>query len=178
MNNHVMLDLETIDSGPNAAILSIGACKFDPNSNMSTAAFYARISTQEQLELFDRTKSADTMKWWSEQTEQARRVFQEPTMHVQDALDGFETFCMGTQGMWGNGATFDNVILSNLYIAARRDVPWKFYHNYCFRTVKAMGKAAGIIPPPFTGTPHYALDDACHQAQHCQTIFKALNLKI
>ena len=65
--------------------------------------------------------------------------------------------------MWGNGATFDNVILANAYRGAGLPVPWKFWNDKCYRTIK------GFFPQiklQRIGTHHNAQDDAESQAWH------------
>ena len=63
---HLMIDLETLATTPDAAILTIGACKFDPRSNDIDATFYERIQLDSQ-ENYDRTINEDTLAWWSKQ---------------------------------------------------------------------------------------------------------------
>ena len=73
--------------------------------------------------------------------------------------------------VWGNGATFDNVILSNAYKAAGMEQPWKFWDDRCYRTVK------GLLPDikiERLGTHHNAVYDAMSQARHLQFLFKKL----
>jgi hypothetical protein len=71
--------------------------------------------------------------------------------------------------LWGNGAVFDNVILSNAYAACAIDKPWKFWNDKCYRTLK------GLYPQielERTGTHHNALDDAVSQANHAVKILQ------
>src|SRR3546814_21157415 len=64
-----------------------------------------------------------------------------------------------------NGASFYNVSLASLDRTFGRKVPWPHTADRCFRTLKAIGKANDVKPPPFLGVPHNALDDALHQAE-------------
>ena len=68
--------------------------------------------------------------------------------------------------VWGNGATFDNVILRNAYQKTGLDCPWPFWQDRCYRTLKNL---APDIDRPELGTLHQALNDATVQAQHMQT---------
>jgi len=46
MNNHVMIDLETLDVLPTATILTIGAVKFDPFGDLQKEkqdTFYVKV---------------------------------------------------------------------------------------------------------------------------------------
>jgi hypothetical protein len=180
---HCMIDLETVDSGPNAAILSIGACIFDPSSDVLASSFYTRISIPDQLANYERAQSANTMKWWEDQTEEARKVFYEPAYDVEYALIQFTKYLTNDYTnddvcVWGNGVGFDNVILRNLFTASRFPVPWKFYNDRDYRTIKNLLLPREYVKPEFVGTPHYAVDDAIHQAKNLQAIFKVLKLTI
>ena len=66
--------------------------------------------------------------------------------------------------MWGNGATFDNVILRSSYKAIGQEAPWKFYDDRCYRTLKSLANIPMVQIDE--ATPHFALDDARVQAQH------------
>lgn len=65
--------------------------------------------------------------------------------------------------LWGNGSDFDNVILASAYRSCNLEVPWKFWNNRCYRTVKALRPDIKIHR---SGTYHNALDDAVSQAEH------------
>ena len=39
--------------------------------------------------------------------------------------------------VWGNGATFDNVILSNAFAACNIERPWSYKSDRCYRTLKS-----------------------------------------
>lgn len=174
---HVMLDLETLDTAPTAVIVSIGACLFDPNTGEIGETFYALPERKRQANA-GRTTSAATLRWWDEEAQAtARHVFDAPTTGTRQALYGFSQFIpMSVDGVWGNGAAFDNTIVRDAFHQFDVEPP-PFWADRCFRTIKALGKANGIEPPPFQGTPHNALDDAVHQAQHFGVISQALGLR-
>ena len=78
MSDQVMIDIETLSSASNAAIVSIGACMFDMTKGADYAdpedsflvgidpEYYPTICPGE----FD--ISARTCKWWSQQSDAAR----------------------------------------------------------------------------------------------------------
>ena len=43
---HLMIDLETLATTPDAAILTIGACTFDPKGSEICTQFYERIELE------------------------------------------------------------------------------------------------------------------------------------
>jgi hypothetical protein len=72
--------------------------------------------------------------------------------------------------IWGNGADFDNVILSSAYRNTGHVTPWGTYKNRCYRTIKSANRHVAMAR---TGTHHNALDDAKSQAQHLIRIWAA-----
>lgn len=80
--------------------------------------------------------------------------------------------------VWGNGATFDNVILGNAYKATRLRQPWFFANDRDVRTIVDLGRQLRGIDPKkdleLEGVAHNALDDAKFQVRYVSEIFKAL----
>lgn len=170
----VMLDLETLDSGSNAAILSIGAQVFDFEEATLGATFYHVVDAEHSVKYFSRVKSAETMDWWAQQSPEARAVFDEPKLILPLALSGFTGWFAQEAGtsaeMWGNGPDFDNVILSNAFRAVKMKQPWSHRSNRCYRTLVSLIPNA-IIWPTRSGTHHNALADATFQAQCALSAF-------
>ena len=54
---HIMIDTETLDIGPDAVILSLGAVKFDLDSDeIDDQGFYASVSLDSNLDAGRRIK--------------------------------------------------------------------------------------------------------------------------
>ncbi len=154
-----MVDLETSDTLAWAAIRSIGACMFDGKQVVRT--FYQNVDPASCVAL-GMCESEDTVKWWAAQGEEARRVLEPDQVDIRTALKRFaEWYGREPVPTWGNGANFDNVVLANAFRICGMDVPWPYYMDRCYRTVRTL---AATALPPFTGVKHYALDDAIHQA--------------
>lgn len=168
--SQIMLDIETMGNGSQAAIIAIGAVAFDING--IHAKFYAQCSLESSVKA-GLAMDTSTILWWLQQSEQARAAFKgnESADPVEEALRLFSWFCMenSVSGMWGNGATFDNVIMSNAYKLTGLEQPWKFWHDRCYRTVKSMYPDMKFVR---TGTHHNAVDDAESQALHLIDIYK------
>lgn len=172
---HIMLDLETLDTSASAVVLSIGAVKFEKDEpGWLGEKFYMVLETEDQL-FRGRSTSESTIRWWQNQSESARAIFEVEKTPADVALDKLFDF-MGLPGdckVWGNGAAFDNVILTNLFATYGLEAPWNFWDDRCFRTLKAeFGHLTS--KPKFVGTEHHALDDAVHQAKWCQAIYQGL----
>lgn len=170
---HVMIDLETFDTGPRAAIISIGACFFDPETGEIGDKFHIGIDWNDAIKRG--TVSGDTLRWWFAQEPSAiERLLNLPTVPVETALRDLSNFCgWANPYVWGNGSTFDITILENAY--GRDQAPWKFWNTRDVRTVVHM--ARGILEKDqisFEGVQHDALDDAIYQAKYVSEMWQVL----
>ncbi|PAJ68762.1 hypothetical protein CJF42_26255 [Pseudoalteromonas sp. NBT06-2] len=121
------------------------------------------------------------------QSEDARAVFKDGgATELTTALHEFSEWIsqiekLKSRIIWGNGATFDNVILRNAYQACSLEVPWVFYNDRDVRTIVDLGRTLRNFnlkkDMPFTGTVHNALDDAKHQAKYVSAIYQALKIE-
>lgn len=164
---HVMIDLETMGTDPNAAIVAIGAVAFDiERGYVDPNGFYAQVSLSSATKMGG-TIDPDTVMWWLKQDDAARKELSaRPGEHIVDTLEelsAWMTFHTANPKVWGNGASFDNVILRAAYDRAGMRAPWDWWNDRCYRTAKALNLR--IIFERF-GTHHHALHDARTQAEH------------
>lgn len=192
MSVHVMLDLETWGSGPKALPVSIGAVKFDDVSILDR--FHVGIDVKSLPRDLGCIIDPDTMLWWmDEERADARREWLAlEKVDIRTALEGFWLWYESTPGdeipldpadaphaygeklpIWGNGATFDNVILRNAYDACGMEYPAPFWKDWCYRTVKNLRPD---IKLQRVGTHHSAVDDAESQARHLQELARTLGV--
>ena len=161
---HLMLDIETFGTTPGCVVLSIGAVEFDLNG--IKGEFHAHIDVDSSTTLGLKV-DAHTVMWWLDQSKEAQNaLLQADTFPIQDVLDAFsDTFEWKDLKIWANGASFDFPILEAVYKAAHRNVPWKYYNQMDFRTMKNLVPNNSYellrVRP---GTAHNALDDARAQA--------------
>lgn len=182
MSIHVMLDLETFDTGNNALPVSIGAVKFDAEKIVDR--LHVGIDPVDtQLRFPSLRIGADCMLWWfaAERDEARKQWLELGKVDLFAALDGFAMWCGQTpaneQGsLWGNGSTFDNVVLRNAYKAAKLEFPFSFRKDACYRTLKNL--APKDVEFERIGTHHNAVDDAESQAVHLQKICAALGIEL
>ena len=179
---NIMVDLETLGTRADSVILSIGAVRFDLDSEeMDNDAFYASISIDSNHDAVQRHISEETMIWWLGRTPEAQRVFTEPKITLLAALEDFALWTgmdpedrYNNTRIWSNGADFDIPMLTHAFDTNGIAVPWKFYNTGCFRTIKNMPKAKKV-PKPVNVLAHNALQDAVAQAKHLQAMWKVLN---
>lgn len=187
--NDVMVDLETLATTADAAIISIGAVKFDLSSDeLDNDGFYASVSMESNID-YGRRISEDTMRWWMQQSEDARKVFTEPKQGIDDALEAFTSWlvngetdpvkraiAMKDTRIWSNGANFDEPILAHALTQCRMEIPWKFWNVRCFRTFKNLPGAKDINVAR-VGVHHNAVADALTQAKVAQAIYAKLFMR-
>lgn len=158
--NNIMVDLETMGNNSKSAIVAIGAVRF---GKTITDEFYKIVDLRSSLDVGLQV-DADTILWWLKQSNEARGEFDKPSLTLPTALLDFSTWVGADPLVWGNGAPFDNVVLSNAYDACEINRPWHYSADRCYRTVKDM--YPNIKKSPRIGTHHNALDDAINQANH------------
>lgn len=182
--NHIMLDIETLGTDPRSVVVAIGAVVFDPYTGEFGESLYRELTNdlQRQVEK-GRVMDAGTVVWWMQQSDEARKVFSKKEwpdrVTTVSALSDFALMVKKNGGenvrIWGNGAAFDNVVLSTLYEDMDVIKPWGHRNDRCFRTLKA--EFGGDLELSRYGTHHNALDDAMTQARQLVQIMKHLKGK-
>lgn len=172
---HIMCDIETLGKGNKAVIASIGMVNFDPFTNKIHDSFYVAVDP-ESCQSLGLTLDASTVMWWMQDERAPARsaMMQESRISLPEALYGLVDWFGADKPVWGNGATFDNVIMRSAFEACGIDVPWMFWNDRCYRTLK---NTAPHIKLERIGTYHNALDDALSQAKHMQQVVKYLGLE-
>ena len=161
----VMVDLETASTQPDAAILAIGATRFDVDYDCD---FYVNVSVESCTELGLHV-CPNTMEWWEKQSDAAKESLKHNKQPITDALKMFRKWVVEQEhrpskvSVWGNGAAFDNVILRSAFRAAGVDCPWPYYNDMCFRTISTLSIPRNQRTKP--EIPHHALYDAKAQAK-------------
>ncbi|EIF2207588.1 3'-5' exoribonuclease, partial [Escherichia coli] len=161
---HLMIDLETMGKNPDAPIISIGAIFFDPQTGEMGPEFSKTIDLETAGGVIDR----DTIKWWLKQSREAQSAILTDEIPLDDALLQLREFIDENSGeffvqVWGNGATFDNVILRRSYERQGIPCPWRYTNDRDVRTMVALGLVMDFdarTTIPFEGERHNALNDA------------------
>lgn len=172
----IMLDIETLGNGSNAVIIAIGAVKFIPERGVINDRFYSRVDPQSCMDVGMQCDGS-TILWWLQQSDEARSQFKGKLPGIKECLTGFAAWVQRQLNesvrVWGNGATFDNVIVANAYKALKMERPWKYNEDRCYRTVKALFPS--VQPVKSAGSVvHRADHDAEYQALHLMKIWPNL----
>ena len=178
---HIVIDLETLSTQPNALVLSIGAVGLNKYGDiLPGAGFHLPIDPAAQQKR--RHVDIGTQQWWAGikcPIARCASIDAPATTQalVENALTAFSDFVnewsdQDTVCIWGNGCSFDNVILATLYQDWNKPLPWRFWNDRDMRTITAIFPHLKLLP--FDGFKHHALDDAMHEAQQLSAAIKHL----
>lgn len=168
--NDIMLDLETFSTDVNAVVVSISAVEFDYETGEIGREFEMGLNINEQT-ANGGVIDGDTVMWWLEQSDEARaKLLNVISCPIIDVLKEFNTFCteVAPERLWGNGSTFDNVILRQLYKRCKVDFVVPFWADADVRTIVSIfniDKREFV----FAGVPHNGIDDCKFQITYITT---------
>jgi hypothetical protein len=175
----LMLDLETLSLGDRATVTAIGAVVFD----LETVHYGELIlpTVQPQIRM-GRTVRWDTVVWWLEQEEAARKevaVKDHDRVSVEKALQQLTRLYRDNEivEVWGNGSNFDVSIMDTLYADYIQVPPWTYKQVRDLRTLASLVPKADTLMPAKdegAGVKHSAIDDAYRQAIWAQRMLKEL----
>jgi len=169
---YCMLDLETLGTRPGDTILSLGACLFKPDGEI-TSTLYMTINQRSSKEAGLRAQKS-TIEWWQKQSAEAQAAAFKGELSLESALKQFKMWLPPeTTLVYGNGANFDNALLAAAYRVLKMDPPWPYWNDRCYRTISSMFMKTKIER---TGTYHNALDDAKTQVARLAHMVKESGL--
>lgn len=182
----VMIDLETMSSESNAAIISIGAVQFGHGKHPDASVqFYEKIhpASAESNGHVDR----GTMEWWDKQDPAARTEAFSGQQTLIETLHNFHTWIKTNFGdpeqveLWSKGADFDLVVLRNAYYAVQESYPFNFRMHRCYRTLENLMppglRNLAIQSAGLNALKHTALNDAKYQAIIANTALANMNFE-
>jgi exodeoxyribonuclease VIII len=146
VSSDLMIDLETLGTGPDAAIVSIGALHFDRHSaNLHQAVSFYRVIGLEGWSHYEFGEiDASTFRWWLGQSKAAQDSLfsaeaQRAAVSPLGALDGLCQFIEESKpdAVWANSPNFDIRLLHALARRGGRTLPIDFRAERCTRTYEA-----------------------------------------
>lgn len=169
--SHLMLDIETLATTPDAVILTIAAQSFDPFGQVYLDRYYyARITLDSQE---DRSINDATIDWWATQPEAQAEAFNEHNrIDLNSALADLYKLAWQHDIIWAQGPTFDINILEHAYRSRNLKQPWQYYKIRDSRTLFSLW--TDCPKPPAS---HHALEDCRRQIELVQLTLKQLNIK-
>lgn len=156
----LMLDIETLGVTPGCVVLSIGAVEC--NNGKIVKEFHQHINVESAynagLQIEPRT-----VMWWLEQDKAAQeKLLENKGDALEEVLKDFiKAFNWRNLRVWANGASFDFPILKAAFEAVGLRMPWEFWNEMDFRTIKNLvEKKTFDTLRVYPEVAHDALDDA------------------
>lgn len=173
MKNILMIDIETTGTRAGCRVLTLGAFGFDTHCRQ--VEFYTHFNIKDQVGLFD---EASTMEWWSRQ---AADVRDEAFAGAENTVDGivdfltfFENHFSTERGsnfqVWSCGIDFDMTVLKELFKVFGHVLPWPFWCQYDYRTIKNLFPCAKAAEANID--KHNSLEDAKAQMRGLRSFYK------
>lgn len=144
-----MIDIETLATRNDAAILSIGACKFDLATGMVSDPFLVSIDPESYEGQTNFHLCPKTQAWWKSQgkaAQDALKINQVATIYIAldrmtewfETSDFVKSYKFGGDRIWANPPQFDLSIIRHAASKAYgndNDVPWHYRQEMCMRTL-------------------------------------------
>lgn len=175
---HIMIDLETLGTERDAAILQIGAVAFTDDDALfehdPSARFNADIDPASAIRYGN--VNADTAVWWGRQEKRVPLAGSEKLdtalIRLRDWIDRYRS---RWPLIWSRGAMDTEVLAYAYQLVLGRPQPWLYYHVRDARTLDTVEAFLDIEKPVRSEDhKHEAFADACHQARCVLGVFAAL----
>lgn len=176
---YIMLDIETLGTAPDSAILSISAVEF--NTEGETGEEFHRDIAIESCEKIGLKVDTDTVLWWMKQEDEARAQFTDDRQRV-DIVATIVGFCQwiaikksdGFEKVFAKDPDFD----CNIIEAACRKIgcsyPFGHREKIAIRTLSWL-RPEHEKNEEFTGVKHNGIDDCKHQIKYVTKVLQTLN---
>lgn len=180
LEKHLMIDIESMSTDPNAVIQSVAMLSFDPlNTDVCTIGMEWFPPVEAQI-AEGRHRNPSTLLWWSEQRLEAqikllegRKKARDSGVTLEAVREGIKRAVEDADHIWANGPDFDCTILRNFM---GPDFNWPFWKHRCVRTLRSMF-SEHMPDRPESLIAHDALDDCYAQVDMVQAAFRAAGIK-
>ena len=183
-NTDLMIDLETLATSNDAAIVTMAAIRFDPHADYSkikvedlppNQIMYRRIDLDSCTGIGCKVNE-ETIVWWATQPKEAQdEAFGDngDRITIQDAMKELRKFSFGVKRPWSHGSCFDLMIIDHIMKKLEIGVPWSYYDIRDTRTLFGFGIPAEMPQ----ADKHHALHDAYRQVIGVQNVIKGLKAR-
>lgn len=135
-----MIDIETLDTGPRAVVLSAAVVLFTQEQGAYAMSTHVTFDIDAQLAM-GRTISQDTLMWWMRQDQSVRDLeFNADRRPLDECLRTLTRTVREGDQHWANSPSFDMTILGSLYINCNQLTPWPYYELRDVRTLKDLAQ--------------------------------------
>jgi exodeoxyribonuclease VIII len=148
---HLMVDVEALGKKPAPSFQSV---QYSSTQRRVIRALSFTKSLASSHRWPGGVPDASTIIFWLKASSEARsEIVMDSAITLSDALQQLDDFITANASngkdsvqVWGNGATYDNVLLAESFDRAGIPCPWKFWNNRDVRTIVELGKAVGYTP--------------------------------
>lgn len=164
--NNVMVDIETLGTGPDTVVLSVALVRF--NDCAEAEFLHIKFNSQEINQQVEKGRkiSPDTVMWWLQQGKDAQAAITETyntdfKRGMYAALSQISKFMQPGDIIWANPPSFDVATLDNLM--AQFDLPAFAPEHWNVRDLRTIKKTFGSAPKRPDVVAHDALWDCLQQ---------------
>lgn len=185
---NVMIDLETLSTHTNAAIIEIGAVEFNKYTGDIGERLNIIINPSDWCKN-ERHADGNTIQWWMKQSKQAIERFTTQQKNIEylnldKALERLKYFINDCGNydeeqsvvVWGNGSTMDITILQSAYEHFNMKLPWKYWSINDVRTIVDLNPSIKEHCKFTEGIKHSAVSDCLHQIKYLTDTIKTLTV--
>lgn len=180
----IMVDLETLGKGPDAVVTQAAfkaVYADDPDETVAFESYYLPIEPQTEL---GRRMDPETVVWWMNQEDKARRKFDKNIGgDVHTLISMVNSFIRDIQvviddaddyEIWARGPQFDVVILESLFESVATKAPWSYRNVRDLRTLMAITSVKSENVKSDDIVKHVALEDCRFQIRCWEAAIKVL----
>lgn len=168
-DRRIMVDIETLSTRRDAAIIAVAAVEFDVNRVYNSYIGY--VDPKKALG----HQSVSTLAFWENQSPKVKAKVWNGTDTTETILNNLRTWMTGERckmEVWANSPSFDLVILESSYEAINSITPFIFYKQRDMRTLLGLvdeikgsdrWRKTTPVPYPGDGNPHEPYYDCVKQ---------------
>lgn len=185
---NVMINLETLSTHANAAIIEIGAVEFNKYTGDIGERLNIIINPSDWCKN-ERHVDGNTVQWWLKQSKQAIERFTTQQkdieyLNLDKALEQLKYFINDCGNydeeqsvvVWVNGSTMDITILQSAYEHFNMKLPWKYWSVNDVRTIVGLNPLIKENCKFTEGIKHSAVSDCLHQIKYLTDAIKTLTV--
>lgn len=158
-----MIDFETLGNGKDKCVCQVGAVYFNNVTGELGKEFKVNIDAQSHVRIGG-VIDADTVNWWLQQSEEARKSILAPGLPVKEAMTQLNDFLADANRIWSH-ATFDFVTLTDTLSQCEIKPKFKYRAGLDIRTLVYLA-GTSVSDIKREGTHHDGLEDAKHQVKY------------
>ena len=128
--NDLMIDIETLSTASDAAIMAIAAVPFSRLDGPHPSYYCWKISLESAIQ--HGSLEADTIEFWINRGPILQNECSEALGNV---LSDLSSIIGDDTKVWSKGPGFDMAILKSAFRSCNIPIGWKYYNERCVRTV-------------------------------------------